>query len=149
MDNQEMAQKLGSLVQLDIDAIHAYKEAIEEIDVSEIRQQLSSFQSDHSRHVQELSDLIRHLGETPPEFSRDFKGFLIQGFTALRSISGTEGALKAMRSNEKLTNSTYDQARSWKLEPTARELVEKNYRDEQRHLQYIEETIANRTWEKR
>jgi len=148
MDTTEMAKNLSSLVQLDIDAVHAYNQAIEEIDVVSIRDQLTEFRNDHSRHITELSDEIRQLGETPPEYSKDFKGHLIEGFTSLRSKMGTESALKAMQSNEKLTNKNYDKARSWTLTPTAKALVEKNYADEQRHLHYIEQALAARTWEK-
>ena len=52
-----------------------------------------------------------------------------------------------MRSNELLTNKTYDKARSWDLPADVRELIERNYADEQRHLAYIEQAIENKVWE--
>lgn len=148
MENQEMINKLNSLVKLDIDAVHAYDQAIQKIDLMEVRTRLEEFKSDHQRHIQDLSSKISGLGGTPPEYKRDFKGYLLQGFTALVSITGNEGALKAMQSNEKLTNKNYDDALSWDFSPDVKDLIRKNREDERRHLQYIEQCINMKVWEK-
>ena len=147
MDNATVAENLGSLVQLDIDAVHAYDQAIKRIEVSTVREQLVRFRGDHERHITELSDYIRSIGEEPPEYSRDFKGFLIEGFTAIRSSTGTEGALKAMKSNEQKTNKDYNEALSWELPAEARTIVQRNYDDERRHLRYVEQCLDQCVWE--
>lgn len=147
MENRELAKNLCQLIQLDIDAVFAYEQAIERVEVLEIKEQLRFFQGDHERHIADLSNYVVALGERPPERSRDFKGFLIEGFTALRSVTGTEGALKAMQSNEKTTNKQYDEALSWELPADARAIVERNYEDEKRHLRYITEALEARKWE--
>ncbi len=108
---------------------------------------MTAFRDDHKRHIEQLASEIRTLGGTPPEYSPDFKGYLISGFTSLRSITGTEGALKAMHSNEKTTNKHYDEAVTWPLTPSAKAVVDKGYSDERTHLQYIESTLEARTWE--
>lgn len=138
MDNKEIAKKLGSLAQLDIDAVHAYKEAIEKVEDPQVRENLVRYREDHERHISELSAEISRLGETPPDFSPDFKGFLIQGFTSLRSMTGTEGALNAMHTNEKLTNKNYSEASSWNLPTNIQTIINQAYEDERRHLEYIE-----------
>lgn len=144
---KDLAKNLSSLAQLDIDAIHAYRQAIKEIDVVEIRDNLTRFQQDHENHVRSLNEIIVRLGAEPPVFKPDFKGFIIEGFTALRSKMGIEGALKVMRGNEKLTNATYDKALSWDLPQDVRLVVEKNRDDERRHLAFIENALNQRTWE--
>jgi uncharacterized protein (TIGR02284 family) len=149
MDTKETIKTLSDLCQLDIDAVYAYEQAIERIDHSEIRSNLESFKADHERHMNDLSQAIRDLGADPPERKRDFKGFLLEGFTALRGITGTEGALKAMRSNEKLTNRNYEDALSKDLPADVRELVRRNREDERRHLTYIERALEERIWEQR
>ena len=138
MDNKEIAKRLSSLAQLDIDAVHAYKEAIERVEDPQVRENLVRYREDHERHVSELSAEISRLGETPPEFSVDFKGFFIQGFTSLRSMTGTEGALNAMHTNEKLTNKNYSEASIWNLRTNIQAIINLAYEDEKRHLQYIE-----------
>lgn len=149
MERSEMINKLGSLVQLDIDAIHAYQQAIRKIEVEDVKNQLTLFLGDHQRHVENISAEIRKMGGQPPQFSPDFKGFLLEGFTTLRSITGDEGALKAMQVNEKITNSTYDKALAWDLPSDILEIVKRNREDERRHLEYIDRAIQNRLWEKK
>ncbi|MGE4232376.1 MAG: DUF2383 domain-containing protein [Bacteriovoracia bacterium] len=148
MANKELIKKLNSLIQLDVDAIHAYDQAIDKIDIPSIRDKLSEFKTDHERHVTDLSRCVKDLDGKPIEFSRDFKGFVIEGMTALRGFLGTEGALKAMKTNENLTNSTYEKALSWDLPEDARSLIEQNFDDEKRHLKYIEDCLHRRDWEK-
>ncbi|GAB6058905.1 DUF2383 domain-containing protein [Desulfonatronum parangueonense] len=148
MDKDQAIKNLNHLVQLDIDAVHAYEQALKNIEVPAIHDQLSKFRDDHKRHIEELTSEIRALGGTPPEDAPDFKGQLISGFTAMRSsIGGTEGALKAMKTNEKLTNKNYDEAMTWSLPDSAKAIVTKGFNDERIHLDYIERTLDKRTWE--
>jgi uncharacterized protein (TIGR02284 family) len=138
---------LKSLMQLDVDAVHAYTQAIENIEHRAVRERLTAFRGDHERHVTELSQCIRRLGGDPPERQRDFKGFLIEGFTAIRSLTGTEGALKAMKSNEQTTNKHYREALNIPFPTDVRALIERNYADEKRHLTFVDDALADRVWE--
>jgi len=147
MDYTETTKRLNSLIQLDIDAIHAYEQAMKNINEIYIRDQVAEFRNDHHRHFRELSALVQGMGGTPPEYSPDFKGFFIKGFTALRSLTGTEGSLKAMETNEKLTNQTYEEASGWDLPLDAISLVRSNLDDEKLHLRYIQTALRDRIWE--
>jgi uncharacterized protein (TIGR02284 family) len=137
----QLIESLSSLVQLDIDAYFAYETAIEMIDADRVKLMLSRFKKDHRRHISVLSTLITSLGGSPPEMSRDLKGYLIDGYTQLRSVTGTVGTLKAMSSNEKLTSSTYRKALDWDLPPDIRAIVERNEQDEAYHLRMINRLI--------
>lgn len=142
MDNKETAQRLGSLAKVDIDAVSAYTQAIERIQELEVRSALTQFREDHERHIEELFDIITSFGEEPPSRSRDFKGFLIEGFTAIRSSLSDENALKAMHSNEKITNKKYDEALKWDLPERVLEIIAKNRDDERRHIEYIKHQLS-------
>jgi uncharacterized protein (TIGR02284 family) len=147
MKNSKVIDTLKSLMQLDVDASHAYTQAVESIDVDAIRDRLKEFRGDHERHVDDLSACIRRLGGKPPERRRDWKGFLIEGFTAVRGVTGTEGALKAMEGNEETTNRRYGDALAVEMPGDVRALVQHNYDDEKRHLAYVRDKIAHRAWE--
>ena len=147
METKEIFKVLNSLAHLDTDAIYTCDEALEQIDVLSIKDQLTRFRDDHHRHVRELSDAVRRLGGQPPSFSKDFKGFLIQGMTSARSATGTEGALKAMKLNEELTNRNYSKAIKMGFPDDLEALIERNYRDEQRHLAIIQQWITTAAWE--
>lgn len=144
MDDKEIAQKLGSLAQLDIDAVHVYREAIEKVEDPQVRETLVRYCEEHERHIAELSAKISRLGEAPPDFSSDFKGFFIHGFTSLRSITGIEGVLNAMHTNEKLINKNYSEAGSWNLPKNIQTIVNLAYEDEKHHLEYIEMELKKR-----
>ncbi len=135
--NDEPIDVLSELMQLDIDAVEAYEQALKHIETPRIHKQIKAFKQDHQQHIEDLSIMIQSLGGNPPECTKDFKGFFIKGMTTLRSLMGEEAALKAMRSNEELTNKTYQEALQHKLPRSAQLLIKKNYKDEQRHLAYI------------
>jgi uncharacterized protein (TIGR02284 family) len=141
LDRTEIIDRLKNLAQVDIDAYHAYGQAIEEIEGAAVREQLLIFKEEHRTHYMNLSETISKLGAAAPEFSKGFKGHLIEGFTAIRSMSGTKGALKAMQSNEQTTNKHYREALEFELSPDIRSLLERHYSDEKRHLAYIEEAL--------
>ena len=65
--------------------------------------------------------------------------------TKLRSRTGTLGALRAMRMNEKLTNRVYDREVGIYMPPIAQAIVMENLSDERRHLAAIEAHIERLT----
>jgi rubrerythrin len=139
-DHHDAIDLLNDLIQLDYDAIQTYEQALKRVDDDDhdVRRDLDSFRLDHERHVAELSSLITSMGDIAKDVGRDVKGVLLEGMTALRSVTGTVGALKAMRMNEKLTNRNYEKASHAGLPLEAVELVTKNLADERRHLTTIE-----------
>jgi uncharacterized protein (TIGR02284 family) len=144
MDTEAIAT-LDDLIHLDTDAIHAYREAIAACSVAEVKSQLTSFLGDHQRHVAELESAVRALGGLPAS-GQDIKGFFIEGFTAIIS-QGDHSALLAMRGNEEITTRLYDAARRANVTAEVKQLLEKNYADEARHLAWIKDAIARKVWE--
>ena len=149
MDSKKVIDELRSLIKTDIDAAHAYRQAIPEIDAPEIQAELGRFLDDHERHVMELTDALRGLGAEAPEYTRSFTGFIISGFTAIRAAMGIEGALKAMRTNEKLTNKAYADAAKMDFPPSVLSIVQRNCDDEKRHLAYVEQAISQKIWKEK
>lgn len=141
MERKDMVKQLQDLIQLDIDAWFAYGQAIEEIKEPQIKEQLQKFRGDHERHAKTLSAKLQGMGGTAPEFRRDFKGFLIEGFTAVRSMTGTKGALNAMETNEKLTNRNYEKQAGMDYPPDLKPLIKEFLGDEQKHLKYVQEML--------
>ena len=149
MENARIVAALNRLIQLDYDAVQAYERAIARIDNGGIRRELESFKSDHERHIVTLGDCVRDLGGMPTDLRRDVKGLLLEGLTVVRSVLGTEGALRAMRTNEEISNKVYDEASQISMPSTIRDVVEQNRDDERRHLAYIQRVIAQISWSRR
>jgi uncharacterized protein (TIGR02284 family) len=134
------------LIHLDMDAIKAYEQAIKACDHENVAAQLRSFQGDHQRHVNDLSEELRKLGEQP-DVRTDIKGFFIEAFTAV-TAHGTKSALLAMRGNETLTAARYKAALDLQdLPDSTKEVIRKNYADEQRHLEWIKMALDQKIWE--
>ncbi|BDG01901.1 DUF2383 domain-containing protein [Anaeromyxobacter oryzae] len=147
MTNQEIAEALEELVQLDIDAVLAYDRAIAGIGEDPVGNALAAFKVDHQRHILELSQVLLGMSRKPPQAKPDVKGSILGGMTGLRARLGTQQALEAMRSNEQLTTSTYARMLAKPFPPDVLELVRKNSGDEQRHLAWIERALDQRIWE--
>ena len=143
--NEEAIATLNDLIHLDIDAVQAYRQALDACEVAEVKSQLTAFKADHERHVTELETTVRCLGGEPAS-GRDLKGFFIEGFTAIMS-RGDRSALLAMRANEEITTRKYEAALRTNLAGEVRALVEKNERDEARHLAWIKAAIERRAWD--
>ena len=141
MSDKDVIQTLNELIQLDFDATKIYDQAIERADDPIVREDLEVFRADHERHITELTRAVEDLGGEVEEVSRDIKGVLLEGMTKLRAATGTLGALRAMRMNEKLTNRSYDKASQKELPAEAMDIVTRGLEDERRHLAAIEAHI--------
>lgn len=145
-EKHKLVEKLNDLIALDRDAVGAYEAAIERVEVPFIRERLADFKKDHERHIENLSGVVRAFG-AEPRGKPDIKGFILKGFTAVTSMMGTEAALRAMQGNETLTNKTYKEALDVEWPADVRSVIEANYRDEQKHLTFINEELQTRRWE--
>ena len=141
MDQKETIKALSELVQVDIDAVHAYDRALKEVDDEIIQSRLNEFQKEHRDHIRVIFEQIRAAGGQPPAFSQDFKGYVIEAFAALRSFTGMEGALQALQTTEEITNRYYSDIVSKKAPDAVKDILRKHYTEERIHLDYIRSNL--------
>lgn len=141
MNDKNLIEAMSNLVQLDIDAVHAYDQAVKEIADTIIRDRLLKFQDEHRHHISGLSKQIKNLGGQPPERSQDLKGYVIEAFTAIRSFTGLNGALNAMKTTEEITNRYYSEVVSWEAPTEVKELLRTYFSEEKIHLDYISSNL--------
>ena len=137
MNEKNLTEALSNLVQLDIDAVYAYDQALKEIDDPIIKDRLLKFQDDHRNHISGLSKHIQALGGQPPEYSQDIKGYVIEAFAAIRSFTGLKGALAAMKTTEEIANRYYGEVVSWEAPSAVKEVLRTYFSEEKVHLNYI------------
>ncbi|MGV8083702.1 MAG: ferritin-like domain-containing protein [Coriobacteriia bacterium] len=143
MTGDELVRKLESLAQLDIDAVHVYTQALEHVTDAEVREAFVRFQGEHQYHAEQLGDAIERLGGERPEMKIDLMGRMADWVTALRSMSGTSGALHAMKTAERYHNNRYGDAQSWGLEDAGlATTLRRFYDDEKRHLAFVEQRLS-------
>lgn len=136
----EALDQLNHLVRIDLDAVRAYTQAIENVADSSVGEMLTLFRADHERHIADLSAAITALGGEPAR-QPHLAGFALAGFTGVASGVAVQGALMAMQSNEIVTNQAYDLALDADLPPDVRRIVERNLEDERRHLSAIRQRL--------
>ena len=133
---------LNSLIELDFDAIEAYKAAVDRVEVLSDRSQLAVFLQDHQRHVVNLTVLVRQLGGEPKEHG-DIKQVLTKGKVVLGGLVGDKLVLEAMKTNEDDTNKAYERALEHPGLPSQVAItLEQNLGDERRHRAWIEKRLA-------
>lgn len=125
------------LLLLEHDAIAAYDQTISRLSNPDWKQQVSSFKSDHDRHVTELNALASRIGAHVPE-EGDMKQMLTTGKVAMASMMGDKTILAATRTNEEDTVAAYDRAsRNEQATPEMRQIFQRAHSDEVRHRQWM------------
>lgn len=141
MEAEKLRDLLTELIQLDIDAVEAYRQAVEGIEDEIMRTRLEEFAQNHLDHIEMLSQEIQSAGGEPPDLSRDLKGLIIKGFAALRSTTGTKGALKSLKTPEELAVKAYGNAVSQDVPGAVKAVLRKFFAEERIHLQYIQNNL--------
>jgi len=141
MDKKTL-DKLGDLAQLDTDAVGVYGEALERVEDASIKETLTDFRDEHDHHAKVLVAAIERLGGAAPALSVDLVGRLAEFVTQFRSHGGTRGALHALKSAEQYHNRRYAEAANWEIDDEELTMsIQQFYREEQRHLSYVESQL--------
>lgn len=135
LTDREIIEELNDLILLDHETSRTYEAALPHVDAAEVdtRTALRAFMIDHLRHVTDLAVVVRELGATPIDPSREPP--------VLRGVTDTLRALEVMRVSERLAAATYDQAALLDLPIEARDAVLHHLEDERRHLATLEALI--------
>jgi uncharacterized protein (TIGR02284 family) len=141
MNDKKLINGLSELLQTTVDAVFSYQQALPKVHDDIMRDRLEAFRKIHEEHIKELTQTITRLGGKPPEFSKNFKGYIIESVAALRSLAGTRGALKALQAAEEMTTRSYGDAVSWEVPDDAHTLLRKQFSDVKIHLDYINSNL--------
>ena len=141
-NQRELIDALNSLVELDFDAVEAYRAAIDRLTTASDKAQLSLFMEDHVRHIAELTPIIERMGGVAAS-AADLKQVLTKGKVMLAGLVGDAAILRAMRSNEGDTNIAYERAVSRvDLSPAVRTILQRALADERRHRGWLEQRLV-------
>jgi uncharacterized protein (TIGR02284 family) len=136
--NGRVIRLLEKLLVIEIDAVHVYKRVLKKVQDERVVRQLVYHLMEHEQHVEALAEAIRGVGGETPRCTQSLKGWLIEGFVALRSETGTEGALTAIKGNEDLAYKYYTRVLAKReLPPRVRHLVLDLRDDLRRHADYM------------
>jgi uncharacterized protein (TIGR02284 family) len=130
---------LKQLVELDYDAVEAFRAAIQRLHDAESKSALTGFMQDHERHITDLGIHLRAMGEETPS-GPDMKRVLTEGKVVIAGLLGDRAVLAAMKTNEDDANTAYERACARNdLTPELQLLLRRNLNDERRHRTWIEQ----------
>lgn len=137
LDMNDQIEALTAIADLDREAAAAYGIAAAGSEDEELAKALSAFRGDHQRHIKDLNRHIVRMGGAAVDEAAEAEGILLGRLAETACALGDRDILLAMTSNEHLTNGTYLTALELPLDDEIRKVLERNFGDEQRHLQYL------------
>lgn len=139
---EDFGEALKELVELEYDAIEAYEAAINRLENQDYKDNLISFKEDHTRHISELSTLLKAHNIDPPTKASLVKQWLVKGKVIIGNLAGDLQILEAMRSNELDTNTAYERMNEHEnMWINARGPLSQGLNDEQRHKKWLESIL--------
>lgn len=141
-DNVEATAKaLQYLMQYEIDYSYILSQAVDGTSNTAIREKLLKSKEQAETNIKHLAELVTKYGRTPPTYSRDFKGFFMQGYTALRGIATDKGMLRALHSNTVLVLNAYENTLKSDLPGDVRSMVQRILDEKREMIKYLDGQI--------
>jgi rubrerythrin len=141
-DLEPEVEALLSLAQMDSEAAVSYELVAESASDAPIADMLRGFANDHRRHISDIKELMGELAGDVSFASPEPEDSTFATMAAALSQLGIGPALRALIAAEQFTNSAYETALDLVAEPDARAVIERNFRDEQRHLDALSQSLA-------
>jgi uncharacterized protein (TIGR02284 family) len=138
---EETAKILQELAQYEIDGFFLVNQCIDNVKNQAIKDKLSTIKGECEGHINDLSVLIKKYGKEAPEYTKDFKGYFMEGYAAMRGAFTDQGALKALHTNLKLILKSFEKNLSLSFPADVKETVMRIYENKKKSIQYLESQI--------
>lgn len=142
MNKKLQIEHLARLLHVEVHMVSAYDGATTRMAEEDRVGALESLRGDHERHVLDITELLREMGEPSPEPSPDVEGLFATGMAALKHADSDDDVIQAVRINEQVVAGEYVQAREWGVGLQVHELLARNDADEQRHLAAVADMLG-------
>ncbi len=132
---------LKKLLELEYDAIGAYKFAISKVEDKIYKKQMLSFQNDHERHIGDLSQILAtyNTGVKCPDMKEWLEKMIISMGDTLQ---GDKGILRAMSYVEKDTNTAYERYTAYRdMEEVVMKTLSQCLVDERKHKDWFDANL--------
>ena len=139
----QLVAELNDLLQLDYDAVQAYRLAISLLSNEEYKSQLRDFRADHERHIDELTRLVANHGGVPVEAPHLPTGIFKLAVQAAGRAGGDRGVLLAFKANERQVRDKYRRAAEKRNPPEVAVILSRAAGDESLHYSWVLETLED------
>lgn len=101
---------LQKLVQYEIDHSFLLSQCINNLKNQDLKINIVKMQEECESNIKDLSSFIKKYNGEIPAHEKDFKGFFMEGYAAMRGLLTDQGALKALHTNQKLILKAFESA---------------------------------------
>ena len=140
-EGAELIAELNDLLALDHDAVQAYSLAIGAISNAEYRETLAGFRGDHQRHIDLLTQLIRHHGGMPVELPHLPTGAFKLAVQALGTLGDDRAVLMTFKANEAQARDKYRRHADRPHTTAVSVALRAAAADEERHYEWVDEVL--------
>jgi len=135
---EETVKELQKLTQYEIDESFLIGQCIDNIKDQALKARLLTIKTECENNIKELSDLVKQFGGEPPEYSKDFKGYFMNGYAAMRGAFTDQGVLKALHTNFKLILKPFESSINSSFPTETKETLKKIYENKKKIIKDIE-----------
>jgi rubrerythrin len=129
---------LGRLLHMEVHVVSTYDGVLERVGNGDERASaLERLRADHERHVIDITELLREMGEPAPANTPDVEQLFSPSASALRNADSADDAMQALRMAEKVAAHEYEQAREWGVGLQVHDVLAGELADEERHGEEI------------
>lgn len=140
---QETAKILQNLTQYEIDESFLIDQCISNVSNEAIKAKLFTIKGECDERIKELAMLVKKYGGAVPTYSKDFKGYFMNGYAAMRGGFTDQGALKALDTNIKLILKAFESTLKPPLPQDVKDTITKICEDKKKTLQYLDIEIRS------
>ena len=133
----EIGTSLQTLAKYEIDSSFIIGQAAVSIRNADLSDDLVKAKEECEQNIEVLSNLIRQLGNEPPEHTRDFKGFFMQGYVGMRGLMSDKGAMQALHTNIRMVLKQYENILHQELPQETKDKLQDIYKKAKEHADYI------------
>ncbi len=142
MNKSLQIEHLDRLMHLEVHGVSAYDGAIERTRDESARRRLEAMRDDHERHVIDITELLREMGEPTPAATPEVEALFAPSMSALKNGSSDEDVLQAMRMTEQVLAHEYAAARDCGVGLQVHDLLARNDGDAQAHIVQLAEAVG-------
>jgi len=140
--NYDAAKTLQNLINYEIDSSFLLNQCFDNLKSKNIKENIAKMKEECEENIKTLSSLIQKYGGEVPSYEKDFKGFLMEGYAAMRGSLTDQGALKALHTNQKFILKAFESALDSRLPEDAKGKINEIVERKKENIKRIEKQIG-------
>ncbi len=134
---EDTTKILQDLTHHEIDASFLLEQAVKNANNLAIKDSLIEARNDCEKNIKTLADLLHRYGKKAPAHTKDFKGYFMQGYLAMRGWTSDQGLMRALHSNLQMLIGAYEDALKRESPDDVKEKIAQIHEIAKDHLRYV------------